>query len=74
VLGVRVFPGQFGRNNGQEMILMEFLSAGKDLEEQQFRSSEKYRIHSLLWANCGVRSWRQVRSGFRITVNGLVTM
>jgi hypothetical protein len=44
-LGVRVFSGYFWRNNGQEVVLIKFVSAGKDIEDEEFRCSEKYGHH-----------------------------
>jgi hypothetical protein len=41
-LGVRIFLGKFWCNNSQEMVLIEFLFARKNTEDQKFRLGEEY--------------------------------
>jgi hypothetical protein len=49
-LGVRIFLGLFWCNPGQEMILIDFLFAGRNIEDQEFRSSLPF------YGNCCLRS------------------
>jgi hypothetical protein len=54
------------------MVLIEFLFAGKNTEDQEFRSSEKYGCQSSLCSNCCFRSWWYLYAGFWVTVIGLI--
>jgi hypothetical protein len=45
-LGLCIFIGRFWCNSSQEIVLIDFLFAGKNIEDQELHSSEKYGYDS----------------------------
>jgi hypothetical protein len=49
--GIRISLGRFRRGHGHEMVLIEFLFAEKNIEDQEFCFSAKYGYHNFFCNN-----------------------
>jgi hypothetical protein len=72
--GVCAFSAQISCNSGQKMILTEFFSPEKDLQDQKFYSSENSGCHILFSDRCCFNFWRHVCREFHITMSGLIAI